>query len=220
MSIHESATAQKPYQIPFADRDAEIQYTKTLMENCATYDGTPEQLMTWLTGTEAFLAREHYPETDHPFIMRHLLVDDALDYYLTHDHLVFNFSGLRELFLHNPQLFASWRTLYSLNALASRETPRYLSSNRQQSTFYNNTLKHQEHPVSSDDLPSPMPTDTLVCAYGESLRTPSDPSSLLLCQWCSAAAHGKKLKKNRTKTRYSDRITSTVLRQRESQTVY
>ena len=30
----------------------------------------------------------------------------------------------------------------------------------------------------------------------------------------------KKLKKNRTKTRYSDRRTSTVLRQRESQTVY
>ena len=189
MSIHESATAQKPYQMPFADRDEEIQYTRKLMENCATYDGTPEQLIAWLTETEAYLARENYPEAHHPFIIRHLLVDDALDYYLAHDHLVFNFSDLCKLFLHNPQVFASWRTVWSLNALASRETPRYLSSNRQQSTSYDTTLKHQENPVSSDDLPSPMPTDTLVCAHGESLRPPSDPSSTLRCQWCSASGH-------------------------------
>jgi hypothetical protein len=189
MSTHESVTTKKPGRITFSTRDEEIRYTQKLMDNCATYDGTPEQLIAWLKETDAFIAKENYPDSDHPFIIRHLLVDDALDYYLAHDHLVFNFSDLRELFLHNPQVFASWRTLYSLNALASRETPRYLSSNRQQSTLYNTTLKHQEHPVSSDDLPSPMPTDTLVCAHGESLRPPSDSSSNLLCQWCSAAGH-------------------------------
>ena len=92
MSRHESATAQKPYQLRFDDRDAEIQYTTTLMENCATYDGTPEQLMAWLTETEVYLAKENYPDAEHPFIIRHLLVDDALDYYLAHDDLIFTFS--------------------------------------------------------------------------------------------------------------------------------
>ena len=47
------------------------------MENCTTYNGDPVQLTTWLRETGAFIAKECYPETDHPFIIRHLLTDDA-----------------------------------------------------------------------------------------------------------------------------------------------
>jgi hypothetical protein len=119
MSTHESATPRKPYQIIFSTRDEEIQYTEKLMDNCATYDGTPEQLMDWLKETGACIAKEKYPETDHPFIIRHLLVDDALDYYLAHDDLVFNFSDLRKLLLHRHSVFASLRTLSSLDSIAT-----------------------------------------------------------------------------------------------------
>jgi hypothetical protein len=131
MGTQERSTAKKPYQITFSNRDAEIQYTQKLMGNCATYDGDPEQLVTWLKETGAFIAREGIPETDHPFIIRHLLVDDALDYYQAHEDIVFNFYDLRKLFLHKQNTLAPLRTLSSLDSVATltlNSTPSVLTS--------------------------------------------------------------------------------------------
>ena len=102
------STTRKPYQITFATRDDEIQYIQRLMENCTTYNGDPVQLTTWLRETGAFIAKERYPETDHPFIIRHLLTDDALDYYLAHEDMIFNFYDLRKLLLHKQNALAPY----------------------------------------------------------------------------------------------------------------
>ena len=101
------STTKKPYQITFATRDDEIQYIQRLMENCTAYNGDPAQLTTWLRETGAFIAKEGYPETNHPFIIRHLLIDDALDYYLAHEDIIFNFYDLRKLFLHKQKCISS-----------------------------------------------------------------------------------------------------------------
>jgi Retrotransposon gag protein len=106
----------KPYKLNFANREVEIQYTQKLKTNCVTYNGDPAQLSTWLRDVGSFIDRENYPETDHPFIIRHLLVDDALDYYLAHEDLIFNFYDLRKLFLHKNNLLSSLRILPSLDS--------------------------------------------------------------------------------------------------------
>ncbi|CAF3843339.1 unnamed protein product [Rotaria sp. Silwood1] len=101
------------------------------MENCATFNGDPAQLTTWLRETGAFIAKEGYPETDHPFIIRHLLIDDALDYYLAHEDIIFNFYDLRKLFLHKQNALAPLRTLQSLDSIATltlNSTPSILTS--------------------------------------------------------------------------------------------
>ena len=113
------STTRKPYQITFATRDDEIQYIQRLMENCTTYNGDPVQLTTWLRETGAFIAKERYPETDHPFIIRHLLIDDALDYYLAHEDMIFNFYDLRKLLLHKQNALAPLRTLASLDSITT-----------------------------------------------------------------------------------------------------
>ena len=83
----ESSTTKKPYPITFSTRDDETLYTQKLMESCATYSDDPAQPVTWLKETGAFITKEGYPETDHPFIIRHLLIDDALGYYLVHEDI-------------------------------------------------------------------------------------------------------------------------------------
>jgi Retrotransposon gag protein len=131
LSTRESSTTKKPYQITFATRDEEVQYIQKLMENCATYDGTPEHLDDWLKITGVFLTREKYPDMDHPYIIRHLLVDDALDYYLAHDDVIFNFNDLRKLLLHKQNKLAPLRTLSSLDSVATltlNNTPSVLTS--------------------------------------------------------------------------------------------
>lgn len=110
---------KKPYQITFSSREDEKEYTRKLLSNCSTFNGDSEQLMTWLNATSAFILKEEYPETDHPFIIRHLLTDDALDYYLAHEDIIFNFTDLRKLFLHKHQRLASLRTLSTLDSIGS-----------------------------------------------------------------------------------------------------
>jgi hypothetical protein len=131
MASREISMSYKPYKLNFANRDLEIQYTQKLKANCATYNGDPEQLSTWLREVGSFIAGENYPETDHPFIIRHLLVDDALDYYLAHEDIIFNFYDLRKLFLHKNNLLSSLRTLRSLDSVPLaplNTTPSILSS--------------------------------------------------------------------------------------------
>ena len=65
------------------------------------------------------IAKEGYPEADHPFIIRHLLIDDALDYYLAHEDIIFNFCDLRKLSLHKNNALAPLRTLWSLDSIAT-----------------------------------------------------------------------------------------------------
>ena len=111
--------AKKPYQITFSSRDDEQDYTRKLWDNCSTFNGDSEQLPTWLKATSAFILKEGYPETDHPFIIRHLLTDDALDYYLAHEDLIFNFTDLRKLFLHKHHMLTSLRTVSTLDSIGS-----------------------------------------------------------------------------------------------------
>ena len=131
MATQESSTSRKPYQITFSSREEEIRYTNTLKENCATYNGDHDQLLTWLRETGAYISREGIPETDHPFIIRHLLIDDALDYYQAHEDIIFNFYDLRKLFLHKNNSLAHLRTLSSLDSIptfALNSTPSILTS--------------------------------------------------------------------------------------------
>jgi hypothetical protein len=131
MGIQERSTSSKPYQLTFSTREEEIQYTLKLMRNCARYNGDPEQLVTWLKETGAFIAKERYPETDHPFIIRHLLLDDALDYYMAHDDIIFNFYDLRKLFLNKQNALAPLRTMSWCDFVATRtvnSTPPILTS--------------------------------------------------------------------------------------------
>ena len=65
------------------------------------------------------IAKEGYPEADHPFIIRHLLIDDALDYYLAHEDIIFNFCNLRKLSWHKNNALAPLRTLWSLDSIAT-----------------------------------------------------------------------------------------------------
>jgi hypothetical protein len=119
MAAQDSSTFKKPYQISFSNRDEEIQYTQTLLGNCATYNGDPDELVTWLKETGAYIAKAGYPESDHPFIIRHLLIDDALDVYQAHEDIIFNFYDLRKLFLIKHNALAPLRTLPSLDSLAT-----------------------------------------------------------------------------------------------------
>ena len=65
------------------------------------------------------IAKEGYPEADHPFIIRHLLIHDALDYYLAHEDIIFNFCDVRKLFLHQNNALAPLRTMQSLDSRAT-----------------------------------------------------------------------------------------------------
>ncbi|CAF1685925.1 unnamed protein product, partial [Adineta ricciae] len=93
------ATTKKPSQITFTSRDEEIEYTRKLLQYCSVFNA--------------------YPETDHPFIIRDLLIDDALDYYLAHEDLIYNFYGLRKLFLRKHNLLDSLRTVSTLDSVGS-----------------------------------------------------------------------------------------------------
>ncbi|CAF4850493.1 unnamed protein product, partial [Rotaria socialis] len=65
--------------------------------------------------TGVFIVKERYPETGYPFIIRHLLSDDALDYYPAHEDMIFNFYDLRKLLLHKQNVLAPVRTLPTLD---------------------------------------------------------------------------------------------------------
>jgi len=114
-----SSSTRAPYQITFPTRESEIKYLQKLMTNCSTYDGTPDQFAGWFKETSLVLAQQSYPETDHPYIIRHLLTDDALDFYLAHEDLVFNFCDLRKLFLRKQDALAPLRSISSLDSVAS-----------------------------------------------------------------------------------------------------
>jgi hypothetical protein len=142
MATQESSTSRKPYQITFSSREDERQYTKKLKENCATFNGDPDQLLSWLRETGAYISQEGLPETDHPFIIRHLLIDDALDYYQAHEDIIFNFYDLRKLFLHKHNSLAHLRTLSSLDSIptfALNSTPSILTSTQIPAATTNNT---------------------------------------------------------------------------------
>ena len=119
MASQESSLSKTPYRITFPTREAEILYTQKLLASCGTYDGTPERLASWLKDTSAVLSHQEYPETDHPFIIRHLLIDDALDFYLAHEDLIFNFYDLRKLFLQKQNALAPLRTVSSLDSVGN-----------------------------------------------------------------------------------------------------
>ncbi|CAM4773836.1 unnamed protein product [Rotaria magnacalcarata] len=119
MRTPDYSTVKKPYQITFSSRDEEIKYTEKLLDNCTLYNGHSDNLMSWLRDTGAFIVKERYPETDHPFIIRHLLTDDALDYYLAHEDMIFNFYDLRKLLLHKHNVLAPLRTLPTLDSIAT-----------------------------------------------------------------------------------------------------
>ncbi|CAF4741643.1 unnamed protein product, partial [Rotaria sp. Silwood2] len=65
MTTQEYSTIKIPCQITFSSRGEEIKYTQKLLENCTTYNGDAEHLMSWLKETGAFIVKERYPETDH-----------------------------------------------------------------------------------------------------------------------------------------------------------
>lgn len=119
MANQDSTNPRQPYQIKFSSREEEIRYTNKLKENCATYNGDPELLSNWLRETGAYIAQESIPETDHPFLIRHLLNDDALDFYLAHEDIIFNFYDLRKLLLHKYNLLTPLRMLSSLDSIPS-----------------------------------------------------------------------------------------------------
>ncbi|CAF4481718.1 unnamed protein product [Rotaria socialis] len=75
--------------------------------------------MSWLRDTGVFIVKERYPETGYPFIIRHLLSDDALDYYPAHEDMIFNFYDLRKLLLHKQNVLAPVRTLPTLDSIAT-----------------------------------------------------------------------------------------------------
>jgi len=131
METNTPTPVKKAYQITFPSRDEEIQYTRKLLNHCSVFNGDPEQLTTWLKDTSTVLVNEGYPETDHPFIIRHLLADDALDYYLAHEDIIFNFYDLRKLFLHKHHLLTPLRTVSTLDSIGTlplNTTPSLLSS--------------------------------------------------------------------------------------------
>jgi hypothetical protein len=66
------------------------------MQNRSTFHGNSEKLNNWLKEMGSFIAKEGHPETDHPFIIRHLLIYEALDYYQAHEDIIFNFYDLRK----------------------------------------------------------------------------------------------------------------------------
>ena len=115
-----SMSDRKPYQIKFASRDEEVRYLKELHANCHTYDGNSDDLLTWLDATNSYLTTAVYPEMDHPFIMRHLLTGDALNYYLAHEDLILNFCDLRKLFLHKQNALAPLRALSTLASVPTK----------------------------------------------------------------------------------------------------
>ncbi|CAF1043289.1 unnamed protein product [Rotaria magnacalcarata] len=119
MITQTASTIKKPYQITFSSRDEEMKYTQKLLDNCTLYNGHPDNLMSWLRDTGAFIVKERYPETDHPFVIRHLLTDDALDYYLAHEDMIFNFYDLRKLLLHKQNVLAPLCTLPTLDSIAT-----------------------------------------------------------------------------------------------------
>ena len=114
-----SSPLRTPYQITFPTREAEIHYLQPLMNACSTFDGTVDQFTTWFKETSLFVAKQGYPETDHPYIIRHLLTDEALDFYLAHEDLVFNLCDLRKLFLRKQDALAPLRSVSSLDSIAS-----------------------------------------------------------------------------------------------------
>ncbi|CAF5148997.1 unnamed protein product, partial [Rotaria sp. Silwood1] len=131
MATNVPTPVKKPYQISFSSREDEIEYTRKLLDNCSTFNGDLEQLTTWLKETSAFILKEGYPETDHPFIIRHLLTDDALDFYLAHEDIIFNFYDLRKLFLHKHHVLIPLRTVSTLDSIGSltlNDTPSVLTS--------------------------------------------------------------------------------------------
>lgn len=84
-----------------------------------------------MRATGAYISQERIPETDHPFIIRHLLIDEALNYYQAHEDIIFNFYDLRKLFMHKHNLLASLRTLSSLDSISTlvlNTTPSVLTS--------------------------------------------------------------------------------------------
>ena len=84
-----------------------------------TYNGGPAQLTTWLTETSAFIAKEGYSETDHPFIIRHQLIDDTLDYYLAHEDIIFNFYDLPQSDKHQEKRINTRRNFNEKNFVKS-----------------------------------------------------------------------------------------------------
>jgi hypothetical protein len=142
MATNTPIPVKKPYQITFPSRDEEIQYTRNLLNKCSIFNGDPEQLTMWLKETSTVLVTEGYPETDHPFIIRHLLADDALDYYLAHEDIICNFYDLRKLFLHKHNLLTPLRTVSTLDSIGPlllNTTPSLLSSTH--------------HPTTTSDAP-------------------------------------------------------------------
>ena len=119
MASKVSSSTRSPCQITFPNRESEIQYLQKFRNTCSTFDGTPDQFSSWFKETSLFLAQQSYPETDHPYIIRHLLIDDALDFYLAHEDLVFNFCDLRKLFLRKLDALAPLRSISSLDSIAS-----------------------------------------------------------------------------------------------------
>jgi len=99
MAHQDPSIPKKPYQITFPTREDEVIYTQKLMANCATYDGSTDTLATWVKDTGASISHEGYPETDHPFIIHHLIIDEALGYYQAHVSI-----HLFMLKVHHPHL--------------------------------------------------------------------------------------------------------------------
>ena len=71
-TTQESSVGGRPYNINFISSEVEIEYLAKIKENCTSYNGDPDQLLSWLRETGAYISREGIPETDHPFIIRHL----------------------------------------------------------------------------------------------------------------------------------------------------
>ena len=70
MASSESSRVNKPCPIIFPTRKGrDSVFTQNLLKNCETYDRKWEQLLTWLKETSSSIAKQGYPDTDHPFII-------------------------------------------------------------------------------------------------------------------------------------------------------
>jgi hypothetical protein len=98
-------------------REEEIKHTQVLMQNRSTFDENSEKLNNWLKETSSFIAEERYPEMDHPFIIRHLLIDEALDYYQAHEDIIFNFYDSRKLLSMKQNILSQLRTVLMLDSM-------------------------------------------------------------------------------------------------------
>ena len=119
-SSSEVKMAGTDVKLPLFESNAkEIQFRKLVASNCHRYDGTADQLSTWLEHVNNYFNNEGLTDPYQVLAIRILLSGDALNYYLAHEDLVHNFHDLRKLLLHKTGALQTIRDLSSLDSISS-----------------------------------------------------------------------------------------------------